>query len=130
MQKTFPIKKIGVYIGIISGSILIVSSHWILQLFNFTTLGLHYASLIVAVYGLFMPLKVYNGLNIVGTFRSGGDTHFAMFVEVGAVWLIGVPMVFLGALILHLPIYVVVLIAQSEEIVKNIICRKRFRSKK
>lgn len=122
--------KIGVYIGIISGSLLIVSSHWILQLFNFTPLGLHYAALIVTVYGFFMPLKVYNGLNIVGTFRCGGDTHFAMCVEVGAVWLIGVPMVFLGALVLHLPIYLVVLMAQSEEIVKNIICRKRFRSKK
>ncbi|MBN7773075.1 MATE family efflux transporter [Clostridium aminobutyricum] len=122
--------KIGVYIGIFSGGLLILSSHWILKLFNFTPLGLHYAMLIVGIYGIFMPLKVYNGLNIVGTFRCGGDTHFAMCVEVGAVWLIGVPMVFLGALVFHLPIYFVVLMAQSEELIKNVICVKRFCSRK
>jgi Na+-driven multidrug efflux pump len=77
-----------------------------------------------------MPVKIYSGLNIVGTMRCGGDTRFAMFLEVGSVWLIGVPLVFLGALYLHLPIYFVVLMAQAEEVVKVILCHKRFKSKK
>lgn len=122
--------RLGIYVGIISGGLLILSSQLILKLFNFTPQGQHYALIIVVIYGVFMPLKVYNGLNIVGTFRCGGDTHFAMCLEVGAVWLIGVPMVFWGALYLHLPIYIVVLMAQSEELVKNAICIKRFYSKK
>jgi Na+-driven multidrug efflux pump len=77
-----------------------------------------------------MPVKIYNGLNIVGTLRCGGDTRFAMFVETGTVWLIGVPLVFLGALYLKLPVYIVVLMAQADEVVKFMICRWRFRSKK
>lgn len=122
--------KIGIYVGAISGVFLIISSQFIIRLFNFTTEGQHYALIILAIYGVFMPLKVYNGLNIVGTFRCGGDTKCAMYIEVGSVWLIGVPMVFFGALYLGLPIYIVVLMAQSEEVVKNYICRRRFRSKK
>jgi Na+-driven multidrug efflux pump len=52
------------------------------------------------------------------------------FLEIGSVWLIGVPLVFLGALYLALPVYFVVLMAQAEEIVKGILCWRRFRSKK
>ena len=122
--------RVGIVIGAASGTLLILSSHLIIQLFHFTPEGQHYALLIIAVYGLFMPLKVYNGLNIVGTFRCGGDTKFAMFLEVGSVWLIGVPLVFLGTMILHWPVYFVVLLAQTEELVKCILSTKRLKSKK
>lgn len=122
--------RIGIVIGAISGGLLIISAQFIIKLFNFTALGQQYALYIIAIYGLFMPLKVYGGLNIVGTLRCGGDTKFAMFTEVGSVWFIGVPIVFFGALYLQLPIYIVVLMAQLEEVVKSVLCTKRFLSKK
>lgn len=122
--------RIGVIIGLTSGTLLILSSQLIIRLFNFTPQGQQYAFLILTIYGIFMPIKIFSGLNIVGTLRCGGDTKFAMFVEVGSVWLIGVPLVFLGALYLKLPIYFVVLMAQTEEVIKAIICRRRFLSKK
>ena len=122
--------RIGFFVGIVSGGLLILTSRFIILLFNFTAEGQRYALFILCIYGAFMPLKVYSGLNIVGTFRCGGDTRFAMCVEVGSVWLIGVPLVFFGALYLSLPIYFVVLMAQTEEVEKIIICRMRFCSKK
>lgn len=122
--------RIGICVGAISGLLLILTSQFVIRLFNFTPEGQRYALLIICIYGLVMPLKVFGGLNIVGTLRCGGDTRFAMFVEVGSVWLIGVPLVFFGALYLELPIYLVVLMAQTEEVVKSIICWHRFRSKK
>lgn len=122
--------RIGLCVGAVSGGLLILTSQLIIRLFNFTAEGQHYAILIICVYGIFMPLKVYSGLNIVGTLRCGGDTRFAMLLETGTVWLIGVPLVFLGALYLKLPVYVVVLMAQADEVVKFVICRRRFRSKK
>lgn len=122
--------RIGLFIGAVSGLLLILASPFIIKLFNFTPEGQRYAVYILLIYGLFMPLKVYGGLQIVGTLRCGGDTKFAMFVEIGSVWLIGVPMVFLGALYFKLPIYLVVLMAQSDEICKSLVCTKRFLSKK
>lgn len=122
--------RIGLCIGAASGGLLILTSQFIIRLFNFTPEGQHYALLILCIYGAMMPIKVFSGLNIVGTLRCGGDTRFAMCLEVGSVWLIGVPLVFSGALYFAFPVYVVVLMAQTEEAFKAIICWLRFRSGK
>ena len=122
--------RIGTIIGVVSGLLLILSSHFIIDLFNFTALGRHYALLILTVYGVMMWLKLYNGLNIVGVMRCGGDTKYAMMLEVACVWLIGVPFVYIGVFHLGLPVYCIVLMAQTEEVVKGIFCRRRFYSKK
>lgn len=107
--------------------LLIIFSQFIIKLFDFTPLGQHYAILIIAVYGIFMPVKVYNGLNIVGTMRCGGDTKFAMFVESGSVLAYWCAACLFWCIIpSHLPVYFVVLMAQFEEIVKCFICTKRF----
>lgn len=66
---------------------------------------------------------------IVGICRSGGDTMFACLADVGSVWLVGVPMAFLGVY-LGLPLWAVSLCAMSEDIVKIIICTPRIRSGK
>ncbi len=122
--------RIGVMVGVAAGGLLILTSQFIIRIFNFTPEGQHYALLIICIYGIMMPLKVFNGLNIVGTFRCGGDTKFAMYMEIGSVWLVGVPLVFFGALYLALPVYYVVLLAHMEEIAKGAFCRWRFYSKK
>ncbi|MDD4564026.1 MAG: MATE family efflux transporter [Eubacteriales bacterium] len=122
--------RIGVIVGVAAGGLLILTSQFIIRIFNFTPEGQYYTLLIICIYGIMMPLKIFNGLNVVGIFRCGGDTKFAMYLEIGSVWLIGVPLVFFGALYLALPVYLVVLIEQMEEIVKGIFCRQRFRSKK
>lgn len=121
---------LSILLGIIIGIVLIISSPFIVNFFNFTSDGRRYAMIILMIYGSTMWLKVFNGINIIGIFRSGGDTKFAMFTEVLSVWLIGVPIVFWGALVLKLPVYIVVVMAHLEEIVKGIVCFKRYRTKK
>ena len=122
--------RIGVFVGIGSGFLLILTAKPIISLFNFSPEGQKYAIYILVIYGVMMWLKLYNGLNIIGTMRCGGDTKYAMFLEVGSVWLIGVPLVYIGVFYLDVPVYVVVLMAQAEEVVKGFFCRRRFRSKK
>ncbi len=79
------------------------------------------------VYGVF---RMYNLMKIVGVFRGGGDTKFAMFTEMGCVWLIGVPMALIGSRVLHLSVFYVVWMILTEEVVKAVICRHRFKSEK
>jgi putative MATE family efflux protein len=122
--------RIGIFVGVISGALLIISSRFIVELFNFTEIGKQYTLWILMIYGLFLWLKVYCGLNIVGVLRSGGDTKFAMLVEIGCVWLIGVPLVFIGVFYLRIPVYFIVLLVHVEELVKGLILRRRFYSKK
>ena len=77
-----------------------------------------------------MPLILFNGINIVGVLRAGGDTRYAMIVESIAVWLVGVPIAFLSTRFLRLPIYFCVLLVKIEEFSKFYLLFKRFLSKK
>lgn len=122
--------QIGVVLGIFSGIVLAFLSPIIVKIFNFTSEGRQFATVILIIYGCSMWLKLFNGINIIGVFRGGGDTRFAMYTESLTVWLIGVPLVFFSALILKLPLYIVVVTANFEEIIKGIICYKRLKSKK
>lgn len=122
--------KVGLVIGVIMGGCTIVLGRPILSLFDFTPTGEDYAMKILIVYGAAFWLQLYNGIQITGTLRCGGDTRFAMFTEVGTVWLIGVPLAFLSALYFQLPIYFAVLAVKSEEAVKAVFLTKRYLGRK
>ena len=122
--------KVGVFIGILFGASLILCADPIIGLFEFTEEGGAYAHQIIMVYGATMVFAIYSGINITGVLRSGGDTRFAMITEVSAVWLIGVPMAFAGALVFQWPVWLVILAIKSEELVKCCVLFKRFISKK
>lgn len=67
---------------------------------------------------------------IVGIFRGGGDTKFSMLLDAGAVWFVGVPLAFLGALVFKFPIYYVTMLVYMEDVVKFTIGLPRVVSKK
>ena len=101
-----------------------------LQLFELTELGRIYSERLLLVMAIIMAIKVYCTILVIGILRAGGDTKFAMFAECGAVWLIGVPLAFFGALTLQLPIYLVYALIGSYNIVEAAILTQRFISKK
>ncbi|GAG81231.1 unnamed protein product, partial [marine sediment metagenome] len=57
-------------------------------------------------------------------------TFFSMVVDIGGIWLIGVPLAAVAAFIFKLPVYYVMAIAATEEFVKMIACYYRFSSNK
>lgn len=87
-------------------------------------------SLCLAVFSLILVFKVFCNVQIVGILRSGGDTRFCLLADVSAVWLIGVPMAFLGGLYLKLPIHLVYGMVCLEEVYKTVVCFFRYRQKK
>ncbi|MBQ8590126.1 MAG: MATE family efflux transporter [Firmicutes bacterium] len=122
--------KVSLGVAAFAGVLLFIMSGPISGLFNFTEEGLSLLRKILMVYSFTLILKLYDGIHITGTLRAGGDTKFAMFCELGTMWLVGVPLVFLGALYLGLPVYWVVLMSAMEEVVKAMILSWRFLSKK
>ncbi|MFR6330973.1 MAG: MATE family efflux transporter, partial [Eisenbergiella sp.] len=78
----------------------------------------------------FMPFKMFNYVNIVGVLRSGGDTKVCLFLDCSGVWLIGIPMAFIGGLVLKQPIYIVYALVTLEEVYKTILSYIRYRQKK
>jgi putative MATE family efflux protein len=124
------IMKVCVSVGLVAGALLFAASRAIVLLFDLTPTGAEYARRILMIYSLFLVIKIFNATIITGVLRCGGDTKFAMFAEVGAVWCIGVPLAFIGALWLRLPVYYVVLLVHVEEFVKTFLMGYRFLSNK
>lgn len=117
-------------LGIVIGIILILASPGMLSLFKITDAAYNDGIRILLVMAVFMAIKVFNILMVVGILRSGGDTTFSALLEIGSVWFIGVPLAWLGALVWKLPVYYVVLLVAIEDIVKAAIGIPRIISKK
>lgn len=82
------------------------------------------------VFLLFLFFKVFNVVNVVGILRSGGDTKAALLIDITGVWLIGIPMAFLGGLVFKFPIYIVYGMVLLEEVYKMAIGVPRYLKRK
>lgn len=110
--------------------LLIATASWNVSLFGLPPEVSVSAANLVKLYGVFSFFKCFNLLMIVGVLRGGGDTHYAMRVELAAVWLVGVPMAFIGAVLLKWPVEWTVAAMMMEEVVKSIFCFYRYLSRK
>jgi putative MATE family efflux protein len=79
--------------------------------------------------GLFW-LRAMNGFLLVAILRSGGDTQFALVLDGIIIWIVGVPLAWLGAFVFHFPVELVFLCAMSEEAAKGALGVWRFFSRK
>jgi len=89
----------------------------------------------IAIKSLFMisfllPFKSFNIAAIIGLIRAGGDTKFAMYLELGSMWIVGVPLAFIGVLYWGLSLPQVYLLTGAEEAVKLLFELKRIKSGK
>ncbi|HLA08281.1 MAG TPA: MATE family efflux transporter [Anaerolineales bacterium] len=85
---------------------------------------------IMLVYSLSIWLRVFNFMLFIGALRAGGDTRYAMFMELFSIWAIGVPAALIGGFVLHLPVYWVYAMVLLEEAVKAIVILRRYLSRK
>lgn len=102
----------------------------VISLYRITPQVAQAVNLCLLVFILYMPFKNFNFINIVGVLRSGGDTKVCLIIDTSGVWAIGIPMAFLGGLVLGQPIYVVYAMVLSEELYKAVVGYLRYRQKK
>lgn len=121
---------LGVGLAIVMGGIVLLVSQPILRLYKVSPEVLLAAQRILTVIACFLWLRISNLIYYVGIFRSGGDTRFAFIVDVGTIWLVGVPMASMAAFVFHFPVYIVYLFVMSDELTKSILGLWRLVSKK
>ena len=115
--------------GLILGIILILNIPLLLKMFSVSDSLASDITKIFFIMGILMALKSFNTLVIIGILRSGGDTKYALFLELGCMWLASIPLTFIAAF-KGAPIFVLVLLTYSEEVVKFIFGVPRALSKK
>ena len=121
---------LGCIVGIILSLGLILLSNQIVTLYDVSEQVRIWARNILYVIAFIMVIRVYNIIIIVGVLRGGGDAKVSLAIEASTMWFIGVPVAFIGAFILKLPVYQVYALCTLEEIVKGVFCLRRFKSKK
>ena len=72
------------------------------------------------IYVLTAPMRTGNYIQ-VNIFRAGGESRMGMFLEVGGIWLIGVPLTVLAGLALRLPFLAVFAMLYVEDVVKIVL---------
>jgi MATE family, multidrug efflux pump len=122
------------FLGIIGaigvGFLVLLSSSSILSLYKVPPVVIDYARRVLIILGLVLWLRASNMILFIGILRSGGDTHFALVMDGVIIWVVGVPLAFMGAFLFHLPVYWVYLMAMSEELTKWALGMYRFFSRK
>ena len=116
--------------AVLIGLIVIFIRPVVLSLYNIEPISYKLAMQILLIFGVTMWIRVTNLMIFIGILRSGGDTRFALYVEMGSIWLIGVPAAVIGAFVFHLPVYWVYALVLAEEVVKLLFVYPRFKSKK
>ena len=116
--------------GLVIGAITILLSQPLSGIFKLTDAGKMYTRYILIVFGATMAADLFNGLQIAGILRAGGDTKFAMISESLCIWLIAVPLAFTASLVWHLPVHLALLVTRTEMIIRGAILAKRYLSKK
>ncbi|MCI9487819.1 MAG: MATE family efflux transporter [Lachnospiraceae bacterium] len=118
------------FLSLALGAFCILTRNLLVGIYDVSAETFREASLCMVVYGIFLPFKMLNLVAIVGILRSGGDTRFCLLLDTGSVWLIGVPLTFLGALFFRLPIHLVFAMTMTEEVVKFFVAYWRYKKRK
>jgi putative MATE family efflux protein len=133
-EKAFLVAKRSLILGgglaLVVGFFLFILRFALIDLYQLQGLTRQYAYDVLGVLSFAVIFRAFNPTIIVGTLRSGGDVRFSALLDVGAVWLVGVPLAFLGGYVLNLPIHWVVVCALGEGLSKSVIGLRRVASKK
>ena len=89
-----------------------------------------YLNLTLNILFYYIPLQSISAVLIVGVFRAGGDTKFALVADVFPLWCGSVLISAFAAFYLNLPTKLIYLLIMSDEIIKQPLIIWRYRSKK
>ena len=124
------IVTLGVLTAWIVGILIILSRGWVVQLYDLSPSGENNVRMLMLMMACTIWIRMFNFITFIGAFRAGGDTRFALIMEICSIWLIGVPAAYLGGFVFHLPVYYVYLMVMIEEAAKSLVSIWRFRSRK
>lgn len=110
--------RLSVLCGVASGIVLLALSPLIFAVTNLSVTSNTYLKWMLVICFYYMVGKSVNGTTIAGIFCAGGDSKFGFLCDTVTMWCITVPLGFLAAFMLKLPVLAVYFIVNPDEIVK------------
>lgn len=121
--------------AIVVSTVVILSRSQLVGIFNMgnniSQLTLDTAKMIMAIYACELPIRMIPYIQIVGIFRSGGDTTKGVKFDLSCIWGISIPATIIAVYVFKVPFVVAFAIMYVfEDYVKTILCIRHYRSYK
>ncbi|MDD5934697.1 MAG: MATE family efflux transporter [Clostridiales bacterium] len=104
--------------GILGGLIVFAITPFALHYANITETAKNYLKFMLLINTYYITGSAVNTTLIAGTFRAGGDSRFGFICDTVDMWGYAIPLGFLAAFVLKLPIQVVYFLLCTDEFVK------------
>lgn len=111
-------------------ALLLIAKPFIIKKFSLNIEVENYLNFTLNILFYYIPLQSISAVLIVGVFRAGGDTKFALIADILPLWCGSVLISAFAAFYLNLPTKIIYLLIMSDEIIKQPLIIWRYRSKK
>lgn len=110
--------KLTVITGAIGGLIVLAATPFVLKYATLTENAMHYLKYMLLINTYYIMGGAVNTTLIAGVFRAGGDSRFGFICDTIDMWCYAVPLGFLAAFVLKLPVLWVYFLLCTDEFVK------------
>lgn len=122
--------RMTVITGLIGGVIILLIRPFVLQYAALSDQAMHYLGYMMLISSYYVMGAAVNTTLIVGVFRSGGDSKFGFICDIVDMWCYAVPLGFLAAFVLKLPVVWVYFLLCTDEFAKWPWVIRRYRSRR
>lgn len=119
--------RLSAIVGIVTCAALIALTPVVLRVTDLTETAAGYLRWMIIVTGLNITAQSINHVVLDGIFGAGGDAKFDMDTNIVFMWCICLPLGFLAAFVLKLPVPVVFVIVNLDEIIKLPVVLRHYR---
>ena len=112
------ITKLTIISGAVLGVIVALSAPLVLSLVNLTPQASEYLRYMLYMCSYYILGRSINSTTIGGIFAAGGDTKFGFICDTITMWAFIVPLGFIAAFVLNLPVLAVYFILNLDEMIK------------
>lgn len=110
--------RLSIVFGAVSGLLLPALSPLILSVTDLSETSSGYLKMMLVMCSYYMVGRAVNGTTIAGIFCAGGDSKFGFLCDAITMWCVTVPLGFVAAFVLKLPVLAVYFVVNLDEIVK------------
>ena len=110
--------KSAVFLGALTGGLLLIATPVILHFANLTDIATGYLKHMLFISSYYVIGKSINSMTIGGIFPAGGDTRFGLKCDAITMWCFAVPLGYIVAFVLKLPVLMVYFVLNLDELVK------------
>lgn len=131
-------KRFAVLVPLVSvfiGILILIFRRQLIGIFNMgsniSEITLNTAMIIMAIYAVEMPIRNIQYIQIVGIFRSGGDTVTGVKFDLSTLWMLSLPATLIAVYILKVPFAVAFAVMYVfDDYPKTVLCLRYYRSLK